>query len=214
MAPCRLLVEKVLDLTADSTEFCPLPGLDNILAVGTYQLLEDRSTRIGKLYIYTVSADQSCTECAIELLTEVDVPGIFDMKWRPVREGSDNACIALALADGRVSVANVEPTAADNAMRYAPISSTDVDLQAMVVSLDFSRGPEQRGDELAASTSSGQLSILQVTDSGLQISQQWTGHDMEAWIVAFDSWKVIFFAYANPPEKLLCQIALSLGPPC
>lgn len=42
-------------LTADSVEWCPVPGLEDILACGTYQLNQHEggsSTRLGSLMLF------------------------------------------------------------------------------------------------------------------------------------------------------------------
>lgn len=124
--PASTHFTKTLDLNADSTEFCPADGLHDVLAVGTYQLQEDIQERIGKLYLYSVqwSAGPSGStqegqggdaesksevpstsnhpQPTLNLSHTTDVPGIFDLKWRPrgVSIGSTRAMLGAALADG------------------------------------------------------------------------------------------------------------------
>jgi hypothetical protein len=44
------------ELSADSVEFCPYPGYETLVAVGTYQIQENRS-RLGRLYLYSTQDD-------------------------------------------------------------------------------------------------------------------------------------------------------------
>ena len=36
---------------ADSTEFCPIEGLQDLFVCGNYQLIEETRTKVGKLYL-------------------------------------------------------------------------------------------------------------------------------------------------------------------
>lgn len=101
-----------LELNADSTEFCPIQGYEDILAVGTYQLQEELQERIGQLLIYKLrwqsgqpgataqegdnlqEASKNVSTCGSanslilkpvpQLCHTTRVPGIFDLKWQPV----------------------------------------------------------------------------------------------------------------------------------
>ena len=44
------LIEATMDLNADCAEFCPVPGCQRQLAVGTYQLQEDVQERTGRYW--------------------------------------------------------------------------------------------------------------------------------------------------------------------
>lgn len=105
----------VLDLNADSTEFCPNEG-SSLLAVGTYELQSDRITRLGKIYLYSltdsdqISSNPPCDSAAgssysLTSLTVTDTSGIFDLKWRAEQSRRDGGgVLAAALADGTVKL--------------------------------------------------------------------------------------------------------------
>lgn len=59
--------ERKLELNADCAEFCPFPGHQDLLAVGTYQLDEQEQLRHGRLYLFRVMQPQrlSSTELAV-----------------------------------------------------------------------------------------------------------------------------------------------------
>ena len=44
--------ERKLELNADCAEFCPFPGHQDLLAVGTYQLDEQKQQRHGRLHLF------------------------------------------------------------------------------------------------------------------------------------------------------------------
>lgn len=46
------LAEFDTQLTADSVEWCPVPGLEEILACGTYQLNQHDNIRLGSLMLF------------------------------------------------------------------------------------------------------------------------------------------------------------------
>ena len=59
--------ERKLELNADCAEFCPTPGRQDLLAVGTYQLDEQEQQRHGRLYLFRVMQAQrlSSTQLAV-----------------------------------------------------------------------------------------------------------------------------------------------------
>lgn len=90
-------------LTADSVEWCPVPGLEGVLACGTYQLNqhESSSTRLGSLLLFHWDGNKwvglagcfadcilscKCLICCrlariLENITTKYSFGILDMKW-------------------------------------------------------------------------------------------------------------------------------------
>ncbi|KAG2448732.1 hypothetical protein HYH02_006087 [Chlamydomonas schloesseri] len=50
----RVIHSTLLDYNADCAEFCPVPGLTQLLALGTYQLLEEEQRRVGRCYLYAL----------------------------------------------------------------------------------------------------------------------------------------------------------------
>lgn len=83
--------------TADSVEWCPTPGLEEVLACGTYQLNEHES-RVGSLMLFNWDGKKSVTIhymishsdyiillCRLTRMLENETSkfsfGILDMKW-------------------------------------------------------------------------------------------------------------------------------------
>ena len=70
------------ELSADSVEWCPCDGYQNIIAVGTYQVQTSdnsefsTSQRHGRIYLHSVD------KCFV-LLQTLNVAAVLDMKWSP-----------------------------------------------------------------------------------------------------------------------------------
>lgn len=109
----------VLDFNADSTEFCPWHGpAARLLAAGTYQLDEPTQQRLGRLYLYAVTLGQATSDgeaaaeslhgsapaAHLQPLQQMDMPGIFDLKWSPAAASqapsAQQGYLGAALADG------------------------------------------------------------------------------------------------------------------
>lgn len=93
---------RVLDLNADCCEFCPVENLQGTLAVGTYQLEESTQSRAGRLYAY------SNEDAGLLDKGSMALPGIFDMKWLPMKTGENKASLGIAAADGSLRIVGVE----------------------------------------------------------------------------------------------------------
>ena len=71
------------ELSADSVEWCPNDGYENLFAVGTYQVEKDvdsetfsSSQRSGKISLHRI-------DDKLSLLETLDVAAVLDMKWAP-----------------------------------------------------------------------------------------------------------------------------------
>lgn len=97
---------EALDLNADCAEFCPIPGLTHLLALGTYELVEESNQRVGRAYLRVLrrdSADGPPTSSTLGC--SLVMPGIFDLKWRPMASSDvQGALFGAALADGTVRI--------------------------------------------------------------------------------------------------------------
>ncbi|CAH1274345.1 RBBP4 [Branchiostoma lanceolatum] len=205
---------QVLDTeySADSVEWCPIPGYQDVMVCGTYQLAQqdfesqppsdtlDESgttavpqTRLGRLLCYHL-----LTEDAVHLseFQRTDLPAILDMKWC---HSSLNEYPGLAIADakGILSVWTLQgrqDSENDDAGRSCRSLTQQCEVQiveeGLVLSLDWSTGRQQSEPAVVTSDSQGQLTLCQVspTATGANIVSQWKAHDFEAWICAFNYW--------------------------
>lgn len=140
-----------MPLNTDVVEWCPAPGLQRCLAVGTYQLDEASGQREGRLQLYTLDGSNRLAPAAA-----VDLPGVFDLRWHPDPVGPP--LLAAALADGSVRLFAVAGAGA--ALEEA--CSTGNLSGALAVSLDYARRAGEEGSTLAVSYSDGTLQQFQV----------------------------------------------------
>ncbi|KAK3258249.1 hypothetical protein CYMTET_32698 [Cymbomonas tetramitiformis] len=193
-----------LDLDVDIVEFCPQTGLHNILAVGTYKLIEEPYSRVGQLHLFSVS--EAFSEPRRSVLTENlthETTAIFDLKWAPAKEGrSEKALLAQAGTDGNVAIYSVSITVPVSDTIVSPDLNTpeQVELESMALipctteglctSVDWSQ-PEQFGGQLlATSTSAREILVVDMDAPGgavplLTIEE---AHELEVWMVVFDRW--------------------------
>ena len=200
-----LVAERTLDCQPDATAWCPVDGLRNLLAVGTYELQEATNTRDGRcttdppalpntaspfLLLWTVSfnlraydrlpspdrlyifdagpcidAVASRTDCTHDLgspIAQLDTRGILDVEWSRGQE----ALLALALSDGRVTVLNVERPAACAA---ADMPSSEFDLGSGGPPQQLGVHSRQHGSNLMSTKSSCEVqSVHEQLDPGGQ----------------------------------------------
>jgi hypothetical protein len=180
--------ERTLDLHADSAEWCPQPGSQDYLAVGTYQLDEASNQRHGRwavitvcmlsiaqeaarlqtqisrcppaccrLYLFTVSHEHTDQQQGWRLQERATLQcsGIFDMRWAP---HTASPMLALALSSGDVQLVQQQ------SHEWHPMAATNIG-RGMVVTVDWARHAAREG-RAAASTSTGQLAIVQVNRQG------------------------------------------------
>ncbi|GIL46044.1 hypothetical protein Vafri_3131 [Volvox africanus] len=182
-----IMYSEVLDFNADCAEFCPLPGLNYLLALGTYQLLEETQERLGRCYLRALQLSgaaeqpQGSTNAG-----SLDMPGIFDLKWRPPACDTRKAMLGAALADGTVRLMEVfEDGAAVTRPQLRLQSQVAACSSGMCLSLDWQAAHGGAVARIATSSSAGTLSLLQATNSELSHLCEWKAHDLEAWCTAF-----------------------------
>lgn len=100
-----------LEGNADAVEFCPHEPFHHILAAATYTLQEKagaESHRAGSISLFACSSSSdvdAASNTGLQLLCCEETPGIFDIKWNPVK---DHPLLALADADGCLTVRKLQ----------------------------------------------------------------------------------------------------------
>jgi hypothetical protein len=158
--------ELLLELNADCAEFCTVPEHHQWLAVGTYQLNETSSTRLGRLYLYSLQPwqqQQQQQQCHPQLqqLATLDVPGIFDLQWAHTPSVAAAPCMGLALADGTLRLVTVQPASAGTAQQQQQ--------QQSLVKQD-----EQQQMQPAAAAVLQEACSCQAVASGMALALDWS----------------------------------------
>lgn len=107
MTMAALLCNTQLELNADVVEFCPVPELATLLAVGTYELVEQLQTRVGRLYLYEVCC-QDISRASLKCHDVLEMSGVFDARWK---SSTLEPRLAVAAADGGVQILGVDKVA-------------------------------------------------------------------------------------------------------
>ncbi|KAH9513181.1 Diphthine methyltransferase [Bulinus truncatus] len=188
-------------LNADSVEFCPYDGLQQILICGTYKLDENNSTdmsssneqteevktenssskqvRNGGFLIFKLVFDEASGP-SLHKCQNVNMCGVLDIKW-PQTLIQDDAVFGLVDAEGFVQILRLHP---DN-FSVETLAKCELSKSSLGLSLGWT-GLNCRGDMLSASDSLGYVTVFNVNKEISQVSA-WKAHDYEAWITAFDN---------------------------
>lgn len=83
---------------ADTVEWCPILGYDNIFVCGTYKLQEANKSKIGTINLFALD-DQN----QITLIQSITGDAVLDLKWNPYIV-SGKILLAAALSGTHISV--------------------------------------------------------------------------------------------------------------
>ncbi|TFK30451.1 WD-40 repeat-containing protein [Coprinopsis marcescibilis] len=177
---------------ADSIEFCPALGSTDVFVCGTYELVKDtphpqghagpKAYRKGQCLVFRINEVEPDH---IDQVQELDFPAIPDMKWC---HGNHFPSPVLAIADSEGSITLLQLD--QDTANLKQINSTRCeDISTLCLSLDWNNriGTTTQPLGLAVSSSNGNISYIQVDDTGsMRIVNQWHAHDYEPWITAWD----------------------------
>ncbi|KAL8590138.1 hypothetical protein ACOMHN_010333 [Nucella lapillus] len=197
------LTLQVMDtqLCADSVEWCPHQGLQDLLLCGTYQLLESAEqtpqqsaqpqVRVGQLQVYQLHTPENDTaSSSLTQLHCIDMPGILDIKWARQSTHAAAAVCGLVNAKGEFQLWQMgeQGVEGDSYGKVAPECLAKEEIgQCIGLSLDWAAPCEGPVSRVVTSDSTGGLTVLEV-GSEVTTASQWHAHDFEAWICAFDQW--------------------------
>ncbi|KAI9321731.1 hypothetical protein BX666DRAFT_2023826 [Dichotomocladium elegans] len=178
--------------SADSTEFCPFPDNAEYLALGTYQLAEATDEkegapreRKGRLYLYKVDPNGPMP---LQQQQAIDTPAILDMKWNHALV-DDRPVLGVVDSLGGLRLYGLE--AGQLKANSDDLQLTKEETGVLALSLDWAGRVHQNVShsyQVATSHSNGQLSLVRASEAAWMLEHQWTAHDLEAWIVAFNYW--------------------------
>uniref|UniRef100_A0A340TBA2 methylated diphthine methylhydrolase n=1 Tax=Anopheles minimus TaxID=112268 RepID=A0A340TBA2_9DIPT len=167
---------------ADSVEWCPQEGWEDIFVCGTYQLERDQESsptnRKGRILLYRFDAE--ATTDTLTLLQTIDRSAVLDQKWNPRVKNH----LAVAGADGTISMyALIESAGSPMLEHKATVTlrgDENDDRNLLTLALDWS--PD--GKRIVVSDSHGCVEMLSFENDLLHI-HGWKVHGFEAWTCAF-----------------------------
>lgn len=187
----RAHYSEVLEHTADSIEAYSV----SLFSCATYQLVENAlgddtpAERIGSLMLYEVSCDDTPNDAVVSVrkLQHISTNAVLDMKWYKQYGGTTTTSNATAGNNAILTVADSKGEAHFYNLvneRLAHQNRLVIDAKSLALSTDWSKTAEPH--QIAYSMSSGDLCIVQLTESEPTIVHNWKGHSLEAWIIACD----------------------------
>jgi len=182
---------------ADSLEFCPTVGYQDILVCGTYNLLEKphsqsesggvrskaTQTRHGQCLVFRTSPPENYR---LHQIQAFDLPAILDMKWS---YASNQGSPLLGVADSEGSITlhewREQFLVQIDSIRCAPVDT-------LCLSLDWSNRRRLGGSDLGSlvvSLSNRNICVIKpIEGTGLSVIDTWHAHDHEPWVAAWDYW--------------------------
>ncbi|KAJ2456194.1 hypothetical protein EV183_000120 [Coemansia sp. RSA 2336] len=173
---------------ADSLEFYPF-GETRRFLVGTYQLLQPSGAggaelsskdaqRVGRIYVCDVDESMRIVE-----KQRIETSAIFDIKWA-YSLVADKQLAGVACADGSLAIYTADMQGSSFLTQFAATEAQP----GMCCSLDWSNRIIPDDPRIVASYSDGKLQVFGIGESQLHVIDQGQGHELEAWISAFDYW--------------------------
>ncbi|CAD6244171.1 GSCOCG00013282001-RA-CDS [Cotesia congregata] len=176
------------EFSADSVEWCPIEGFQDLFVCGTYQLFPDEEgtgtksgqKRLGIIFLFKVESEQ------LKLLQKLNVPAVLDMKWAHKKCQGD---ILLGVVNS-IGFLQVFKLKVDE-LEIELLTEARVCEDGLALSLDWSTGGVQNDAtdvKIAVSDSKGRVSLFGVSLGKLECLSSQDAHEFEAWITAFDYW--------------------------
>lgn len=201
------------EFPADSVEWCPAEPFRDVLACGTYKLIENKEDakdekceRTGRIYLLRVVDGGK-----LQVLQRIDTSGILDMKWTHVTT-SENNQILLAVANSNGHLQIYELQKKENKTELQLIAKErlgDDNEDVMALSLDWSTGGFVSGTchlnpRIAVSDSQGRISHFTWHETN-NLTKDFTlrAHEFQAWIVAFEYCNDNIFYSGGDDNKFL-----------
>ncbi|KAI8989275.1 hypothetical protein BDB01DRAFT_756600 [Pilobolus umbonatus] len=166
--------------SADSTEFCPTKEHAHLLAVGTYQLTDEQQDKVrirkGKTYLFDVN--QSLIPKQV-----IETPAVLDMKWSHSLM-NDTSTLAIVDSIGGFHWYGI----VNDQLELKSTCQVTEDNSVLCLSLDWANRLNKSDHRIVTSHSNGNISLLTPNEDSYVVESEWHGHDLEAWIAAFDYW--------------------------
>ncbi|XP_052896287.1 diphthine methyltransferase [Anopheles moucheti] len=178
----KTLVSYDTEQPADSVEWCPQEGLEDIFVCGTYQHERDQESssanRKGRILLYRFDVD--IPHDSLTLLQTIERSAVLDQKWNPCVKNH----LAAAGADGTLTIyALIESTGQPMLELKATAmlrGNESDDRNLLTLALDWSSD----GKRIVVSDSHGCVEMFSF-ENGLHPIHGWKVHGFEAWTCAF-----------------------------
>lgn len=189
------------EYSADSVEWCPQSGSTDYFLCGTYQLEENPPStevatpvkRKGRLYLFNYAAEDD----VLQQRDSHETAAILDVKWMNGENAEPIAGAANAL--GEVMLYRL----VDGKLKQESVFHLNAnDDNLLTLAIDWNPASESVR-RMVSSDSKGYISLLELSNTGLELVSRWSSHSFEAWTCAFDKWNPNV-VYSGGDDMALC----------
>lgn len=174
------------EVSADSVEWCPYAPHQQYFVCGTYKLddsdsaeLQVPARRYGSIYLYSYDSGNDVLDC----IDHQDTAAILDLKWSQSNGyGNGDPLLASANALGEVLLHRMTDS------KLQPLSSVHLNGEndnMLTLAIDWN-SDKCADRKIVASDSKGGATLLQLTESSLNVVSTWEAHLFETWTCCFD----------------------------
>ncbi|KAK0079458.1 hypothetical protein PV325_001246 [Microctonus aethiopoides] len=183
--------------SADSVEWCPIDGFNDLFVCGTYELTKEKEEllqqqkRLGKIFLFRIISPGK-----LQLLQEINVPAVLDMKWAHVK-CQKMIFLGVVNSIGYLQIYQLLTNENENKIELIMEKKLrKAEEEILALSLDWSTGKfpncDKDGDveeaKIIVSDSKGWITLFNLKSTDLNIVESKRVHDFEAWIAAFNYW--------------------------
>lgn len=183
--------------SADSVEWCPIEGFQDLFVCGTYQLTHEEQQsasktniksqkRLGRIFLFQVIIPGT-----LKLLYQINVPAVLDIKWAHVK-CNENILLGIVNSLGYLQIYKLIVDDGKRIELLLEKKIRQVEDEVLALSLDWSTGksPSDGVQEakITVSDSKGCVSLFYLNQDNLTLNAFQKAHDFEAWITCFDYW--------------------------
>lgn len=187
--------------SADSVEWCPIDGFNDLFVCGTYELTKEEEEllqqqnklqkRLGKIFLFRIIPPGT-----LQLLQEINLPAVLDMKWAHVK-CQNKIFLGVVNSIGYLQIYRLMTNENEHKIELIMEKKLrEAEEEILALSLDWSTGKfpscDDNGDveeaKIIVSDSKGWITLFNFNTTVLNIVESKRVHDFEAWIAAFNYW--------------------------
>eukprot|EP00210_Caulerpa_lentillifera_P002395 g2296.t1 len=164
----------------DCVAFCPVRGFQDLLAVGSYELIPSLDDRRGSISLMRIQSEHM----SLKFEGVVELAGVLDLQWAPK---DDRRILASASADGRLRIFDMDSckeslfSESTSCIDESMVSVQDI-TNGIVLSIDWAND-----HQIYTSTTDGYISLVECAPHEMIMDSKFQAHDLEVWCVTSDS---------------------------
>ncbi|XP_077980321.1 diphthine methyltransferase-like [Glandiceps talaboti] len=196
--------DKVTEAETEVTEADPDKAAEEDSVSVPDENVDQPKQRKGRLLMYNLEVvedtDDGTGSVKLNEVLREDCPAILDLKWAH-HTVNDKPCLGIVNASGKLVLYQIQ----DDKAILEEECSLQIGGERLALSLDWSTGVTASSTpSIIVSDSAGELTLCQYQQSNIVKTLQWSAHDFEAWIAAFNYWQPDIVYSGGDDCKLKC----------